>query len=92
MENIHQEDDNREINVSNWLELYDFLNKTKNIINILNMNSENYMILEKINELTSILDELIRKNCIHHLVYDYIDINIDQHTKICYCSKCMFTF
>lgn len=68
-----------------FLELYNFLNNKKTIIN-------NYDILTKVNELTKLLEEKIKKLCEHEYEYDYIDISLDKSQKICYCKRCMLTF
>jgi hypothetical protein len=84
---------NKEINVTNWLELYNVLNQKKNEINNnIILSSQNYTICKKINELIKLLEEKVKENCVHKLEYDYIDVDIDRYEKICYCSKCMLTF
>jgi len=92
----HEEDVdkyNKELNVENWLDLFNILNKKKyEINNNVILNSQNYLINKKINELIDLLDEKLRENCIHDLEYDYIELNIEHYKKICYCKKCMLTF
>jgi len=84
---------NQQLNVENWLELYNVLNKKKHeIINSEILISQNYIIHKKINELIEILEDKLRKNCIHELEYDYIELNLERYEKICYCKKCMMTF
>jgi hypothetical protein len=68
-----------------FVELYNYLNSKKIMIN-------NYDILTKINELTKLLEETIKKNCEHEYEYDDIDISLDKSQKICYCKKCFLTF
>ena len=84
---------NKEINVTNWIELYTTLNNKKHEINNnIILSSQNYLINKKINELIKLLEDKIKENCVHELEYDYIEINIERYEKICYCSKCMLTF
>ena len=84
---------NKEINVTNWIELYTTLkNKKHEINNNIILSSQNYLINKKINELIQLLEDKIKENCVHELEYDYIEINIEQYEKICYCKKCMLTF
>ena len=84
---------NKEINVTNWIELYTTLNNKKHEINNnIILSSQNYLINKKINELIQLLEDKIKENCVHELEYDYIEINIERYEKICYCSKCMLTF
>jgi hypothetical protein len=93
METLCEEVVNKEINVENWLDLYNILNKKKHeIINNEILFSQNYIINKKINELIKMLEDKLRENCLHDLEYDYIEINIEQYEKICYCKKCMLTF
>jgi hypothetical protein len=93
METLCEEVVNKEINVDNWLDLYNILNKKKHeIINNEILISQNYIINKKINELIKMLEDKLRENCLHDLEYDYIEINIEQYEKICYCKKCMLTF
>jgi hypothetical protein len=93
METLCEEVVNKEINVDNWLDLYNILNKKKHeIINNEILFSQNYIINKKINELIKMLEDKLRENCLHDLEYDYIEINIEQYEKICYCKKCMLTF
>jgi hypothetical protein len=93
METLCEEVVNKEINVDNWLDLYNILNKKKHeIINNEILISQNYIIHKKINELIKILENKLRENCVHDLEHDYIEINIEQYKKICYCKKCMLTF
>jgi hypothetical protein len=84
---------NKELNVTNWLELYNVLNQKKNEINNnIVLSSQNYTIHKKINELIHLLEEKIKENCVHELEYDYIELDIERYEKICYCTKCMLTF
>jgi hypothetical protein len=84
---------NKEINVTNWIELYTTLNNKKHEINNnIILSSQNYLINKKINELIKLLEDKIKENCVHELEYDYIEINIERYEKICYCTKCMLTF
>jgi len=96
MEHSQEEDVekfNKEINVTNWIELYTTLNNKKHEINNnIILSSQNYLINKKINELIKLLEDKIKENCVHELEYDYIEINIERYEKICYCSKCMLTF
>ena len=96
MENSQEEEVekfNKEINVTNWIELYTTLNNKKHEINNnIILSSQNYLINKKINELIQLLEDKIKENCVHELEYDYIEINIERYEKICYCSKCMLTF
>ena len=93
METLCEEVVNKEINVDNWLDLYNILNKKKHeIINNEILISQNNIIHKKINELIKMLEDKLRENCVHDLEYDYIEINIEQYEKICYCKKCMLTF
>ena len=88
-----QEKINKELNVINWLELYNILNKKKYEINNNEiLSSQNYIINKKINELIAILEEKLKENCVHDLEHDYIELDIEQYKKICYCTKCMLTF
>jgi len=83
----------KEMNVSNWLDMYKFLNKKKYEINnneVLIIN--NYVINKKINDLIKLLEEKLKDNCEHELEYDYIEIDFERYQKICYCTKCMLTF
>jgi len=83
----------KEINVTNWIELYTTLNNKKHEINNnIILSSQNYLINKKINELIKLLEEKIKENCVHELENDYIEINIERYEKICYCTKCMLTF
>jgi hypothetical protein len=83
----------KEINVTNWIELYTTLNNKKHEINNnIILSSQNYLINKKINELIKLLEDKIKENCVHELEYDYIEINIERYEKICYCIKCMLTF
>jgi hypothetical protein len=68
-----------------YLELYNYLNKKKVMLN-------SYDIIEKINELTKLLEEKIKNICAHEYEYDDIDISLDKSKKICYCKKCLLTF
>ena len=68
-----------------YLELYKYLNNKKVMIN-------SYDIIKKINELTKLLEIVIKENCQHEYEYDDIDISLDTSQKICYCKKCMLTF
>lgn len=72
-----------------YLELYNFLNNTK--LKICN-DSLNNNIIQKMNELTKVLEEKIKIICNHEYEYDDIDISLDTSQKICYCKKCMLTF
>ena len=96
MEHSQEEDVenfNKEINVTNWIELYTTLNNKKHEINNnVILSSQNYLINKKINELIKLLEDKLKENCVHELEYDYIEINIERYEKICYCSKCMLTF
>ena len=93
METICEEVSNKEINIEIWLDLYNILNKKKHeIINNDILILQNNMIHKKINELIKMLEDKLRENCLHDLEYDYIEINIEQYEKICYCKKCMLTF
>ena len=93
METICEEVSNKEINIEIWLDLYNILNKKKlEIINNDILILQNNMIHKKINELIKMLEDKLRENCLHDLEYDYIEINIEQYEKICYCKKCMLTF
>jgi hypothetical protein len=96
MEHSQEEDVekfNKEINVTNWIELYTTLNNKKHEINNnIILSSQNYLINKKINELIKLLEDKLKENCVHELEYDYIEINIERYEKICYCSKCMLTF
>jgi hypothetical protein len=84
---------NKEINVTNWIELYTTLNNKKHEINNnIILSSQNYLINKKINELIKLLEDKIKENCVHELENDYIEINIERYEKICYCTKCMLTF
>ena len=84
---------NKEINVTNWIELYTTLNNKKHSMNNnIILSSQNYFINKKINELIKLLEEKLKKNCDHNLEHDYIEINIERYEKICYCTKCMLTF
>ena len=76
---------NEEYKENIYLELYKYLNKTKVMLN-------SYDIVNKINELTKLLEIVIRENCDHEYEYDDIDISLDKSQKICYCKKCMLTF
>jgi hypothetical protein len=76
---------NEEYKENIYLELYNYLNKKKIILN-------SYNIIEKINELTKLLEEKIKSICEHEYEYDYIDISLDKSQKICYCKKCLLTF
>jgi hypothetical protein len=67
------------------LELYNYLNNKKAMLN-------SYDIINKINELTKLLEKKIRENCEHEYEYDDIDISLDKSQRICYCKKCMLTF
>ena len=67
------------------LEIYKYLNNKKVLIN-------SYDIIKKINELTKLLEIVIKENCQHEYEYDDIDISLDTSQKICYCKKCMLTF
>ena len=71
------------------LEIYNFLINTN--LKICN-NTLNNDIIQKINELTKLLEEKIKNICQHEYEYDYIDISLDKSQKICYCKKCMLTF
>jgi hypothetical protein len=83
----------KEINVTNWIELYTTLNNKKHEINNnVILSSQNYLINKKINELIKLLEDKIKENCVHELENDYIEINIERYEKICYCTKCMLTF
>ena len=83
----------KEINVTNWIELYTTLNNKKHEINNnVILSSQNYLINKKINELIKLLEDKIKENCVHELENDYIEINIERYEKICYCIKCMLTF
>jgi hypothetical protein len=83
----------KEINVTNWIELYTTLNNKKHEINNnIILSSQNYLINKKINELIKLLEDKIKENCVHELENDYIEINIERYEKICYCTKCMLTF
>jgi hypothetical protein len=83
----------KEINVTNWIELYTTLNNKKHEINNnIILSSQNYLINKKINELIKLLEDKIKENCVHELENDYIEINIERYEKICYCIKCMLTF
>ena len=93
METICEEVSNKEINIEIWLDLYNILNKKNHeIINNDILILQNNMIHKKINELIKMLEDKLRENCLHDLEYDYIEINIEQYEKICYCKKCMLTF
>ena len=96
MEHSQEEDVekfNKEINVTNWIELYTTLNNKKHEINNnIILSSQNYLINKKINELIKLLEDKIKENCVHELENDYIEINIERYEKICYCTKCMLTF
>ena len=84
---------NKEINVINWLELYNILNQKKNEIdNNIILSSQNYIIHKKIYELIHLLEEKLKENCVHELEHDYIEIDVERYEKICYCTKCMLTF
>ena len=84
---------NTKIHGEYWIDLYDILNKKKNEINNNEiLNSHNYVINKKINELICLLEVKIKENCVHELEDDYIEINIERYEKICYCKKCMLTF
>ena len=84
---------NKELNVTNWIELYTTLNNKKHVINNnIILSSQNYLINKKINELIKLLEDKIKENCVHELENDYIEINIERYEKICYCIKCMLTF
>jgi hypothetical protein len=84
---------NKEINVINWLELYNILNQKKNEIdNNIILSSQNYIIHKKIYELIHLLEEKLKENCVHELEHDYIEIDLERYEKICYCTKCMLTF
>lgn len=76
---------NEEYKENDYLELYKYLNKKKEKLN-------NYDIIKKINELTNLIEEVIRENCDHVYEYDDIDISLDKSQKICYCKKCLLTF
>jgi hypothetical protein len=71
------------------LELYNYLNNTKLIICNDTLNN---VIIEKINELTKLLEDKIKNICNHEYEYDYIDISLDKSQKICYCKKCLLSF
>jgi len=97
MEYSQEEEDvekfSKEINVTNWIELYTTLNNKKHEINNnVILSSQNYLINKKINELIKLLEDKIKENCVHELENDYIEINIERYEKICYCTKCMLTF
>jgi ADP-glucose pyrophosphorylase len=96
MESSQEEDIekfNKEINVTNWMDLYNILNKKKHEINNnVILSSQNYLINTKINELIKLLEEKLKENCVHELEHDYIEIDIERYEKICYCIKCMLTF
>ena len=96
MESLQEEDIdkfNKEINVTNWMDLYNYLNQKKNEMNNnIILSSQNYLINKKINELIKLLEEKLKENCLHELENDYIEIDIERYEKICYCVKCMLTF
>ena len=72
-------------NNSLFLELYNYLNNKKVMINKVE-------VVIKINELIKLLEKNIKENCEHEYEYDDIDISLDTSKKICYCKKCMLTF
>ena len=96
METLQEEDIdkfNKEINVTNWMDLFNYLNHKKHEINNnVILSSQNYLINKKINELIKLLEEKLKENCVHELENDYIEIDIERYEKICYCVKCMLTF
>jgi hypothetical protein len=74
-----------------WIEMYSFLNRQKQHImcnEILQQNN----ILNKLNELITILEDNLREKCEHEIEEDYIDISEENYQKICYCTKCLLTF
>lgn len=92
-EEINIEKYNNDMNVENWLDIYNYLNKKKYQINNNEiLISKNYLINKKINELIKILEQKLKDNCDHELDYDYIEIDFEKYEKICYCIKCMLTF
>jgi hypothetical protein len=83
----------KEMNVSIWLDMYKYLNQKKYEINNNEvLISNNYIINKKINDLIKILEEKLKDNCEHELEEDYIEIDFERYQKICYCTKCMLTF
>lgn len=43
-------------------------------------------------KIAKLMESYIRKNCVHVMEYDEIDIDPDRSKSIQFCSRCMLTF
>ena len=64
------------------------MSESKLLLECLNAN-------ERTEEYTEILNRIakyLESNCCHHLVSDYIDIDVERCQEIRYCKYCKITF
>ena len=66
------------------------------LINCKNSLSYENTIDEKLNaqieNLTKTIELKLKSECKHDYVEDYIDVDVEQSQRICYCSKCWSSF
>ena len=46
----------------------------------------------QIENLTKTIELKLKSECKHDYVEDYIDVDVEQSQRICYCSKCWSSF
>jgi hypothetical protein len=83
--------------VDNLLIMLRFINRHNIYIHnnpAFNVNtiSNNNTVIKRINNLKCVIEDKLRIHCIHDMIYDDIDIDLDKTIRICYCSKCLLTF
>ena len=54
--------------------------------------NENEKFLIIVNDLLKEIDNILKSECVHDYIEDYIDINQETTQKINYCAKCMCSF
>jgi len=58
----------------------------------INTISNNNTVIKRIDNFKHLIEDKLRINCIHYMIYDDIDINPDKTIQIRYCSICLLTF
>lgn len=52
------------------------------------MNKDNCLEINEYRHIYKLVQEYLKKNCIHNIIKDYIDISPDESKDIYYCSYC----
>jgi len=76
--------------VDNLLIMLRFINRHNKYIHknpAFNVNT-----IIRIDNFKRLIEDKLRINCIHDMIYDDIDINPDKTIQIRYCSICLLTF